>query len=72
MAARLCQVLTAAPQGFASAEVKVAESREALDVGHSDAAFLLLDCRDDKGAQSPPRYIHTSMYTLILWGSDAK
>ena len=55
MAARLCVVLQNSPQDFGSLEVKVTESKEAVDVSHSDASFLIVSCMDEKGAMPPPR-----------------
>ena len=52
--ARLCEVLHSSPQQFASLEVKVTETREALDIGHDDAALLVLSCMDEKGSSPPP------------------
>ena len=56
LTARLVKVLTSSPQQFASLEVKVTETKETLDVGHHDAAFLVLSCVDEKGTSPPPRY----------------
>ena len=56
LAGRLCKVLHSSPQEFGSLEVKVTESKEAVDIGHTDAAFLVLSCVDEKGSSPPPRY----------------
>lgn len=55
VATRLCQVLHDTPQQFATVEVRVTETKEALDLGHSEAAFLILDCVNEKGSSPPPR-----------------
>ena len=57
LAARLCKVLHSSPNEFGSLEVKVTETKEAVDVGHTDAAFLIVSCVDEKGASPPPRYM---------------
>ena len=59
LAGSLCRVLQTAPQEFGRLEMKVTEGKEAVDVGHPEASFLVVSCVDEKGTSPPPRYIHT-------------
>lgn len=58
LTAQLCRVLQSSPQEFAAMELKVAEGKEAVDMSHADATFLVVSCVDERGASPPPRYIH--------------
>lgn len=57
MAGHLCKVLHSSPQEFGSLELKVTEGKEAVDVGHTAAAFLIVSCVDEKGSLPPPRFV---------------
>lgn len=57
LAGRLCKVLHSSPQEFGSLELKVTESKETVDVGHTAAAFIIVSCVDEKGSLPPPRYM---------------
>ena len=68
MAGRVCQVLQSSPQEFGSLELKVTEAKEAVDVAHADASFLILSCLDEKGAMPPPRFacVYAYMYIQVI------
>ncbi len=55
MATRLCQILHTS-QDFSTVQVKITKTKYTVNIGHDCAAFLILDCVDEKGAAPPPRY----------------
>lgn len=48
----LCECLQRTPQSFSSAEIKVTETKEAIDMAYPDAAFMIVSCVDDKPTSS--------------------
>ena len=58
LAQEVCSCLQKAPQDFGYAEMKVAESKEAADVSHPNATFMIVSCVTEKSDSSPPpRYM---------------
>ncbi len=54
LAQAVCACLQATPQDFGYTELKVSESKEAFDVTHPEAAFMLLSLVEEKTDSSPP------------------
>ena len=58
LAQEVCACLQKAPQDFGYVELKVAESKEATDISHPDAAFMIVSCVTEKSDSPPPsRYL---------------
>ena len=58
VAQQVCACLSRAPRDFASAELKITEAKEAVDLVHHDAAFLVVSVLNEKGEAPPvPTYV---------------
>ena len=55
VAQQLCACLLRTPRDFGATELKISESKEAVDINHSDAAFLIVSCTDEKPSNSQPQ-----------------
>ncbi len=54
LAQAVCACVQEAPQGFGCTELKVSESKEAVDVTHPDAAFMVISVVEEKSDTTPP------------------
>lgn len=55
VAQQLCACLLRTPRDYGATELKISESKEAVDISHPDAAFLVVSCTDEKSSNSQPQ-----------------
>ena len=55
VAQQLCACLLRTPRDFGATELKISESKEAVDINHPDVAFLVVSCTDEKPSNSQPQ-----------------
>ena len=67
IAEQLSTCLQRTPQDFGATELKITESKEAIDISHPDAAFIVVSCTNDKSSSSQPaRYVNMFPITLTF------
>lgn len=63
IAQKLSACLQRTPQDFGATELKITESKEAVDISHPDAAFIVVSCTNDKSSSQPSRCV--GKFTLL-------
>lgn len=64
IAQKLSTCLQRTPQDFGATELKITESKEAVDISHPDAAFIVVSCTNDKSSSQPSRWVGKFNLTL--------